>query len=247
MLTAAVSGDLRALVVGGVEIDDLADPALARHALDRVDFLVSLEVRKSAVTELADVVLPVATIEERPGAFVNWEGRLRPFSAVVSSSALTDVRVLAGIAEELDRPLGFRASEQARTEMIELGPWDGDRPPFRPTAVRETASAAGGSAVLSTWRLLIDDSRAVDNEPHLQATARIPAAVISAATRDRLGLAAASRVVLSSDAAAVSLPWIVGDIADDVVWAPTNSAGVNLHRDLRASAGSVVRLEAGVA
>ncbi len=247
MLTAAASGDLHALVVGGVEVDDLPDPALARQALDRVDFLVSLEVRASAVTERADVILPVATIEERPGAFVNWEGRLRPFSAVVSSAALTDVRVLAGISEEMDRPLGFRASEQARAEMIELGPWDGDRPPFRATAAGDTAAAATGSAILSTWRLLIDDSRAVDNEPHLQATARIPAAVISAATRDRLGLVAGSRVVLSTDAAAVSLPWIVGDIADDVVWAPTNSAGANLHRDLRAGAGSVVRLERGVA
>ncbi|MBA2715976.1 MAG: NADH-quinone oxidoreductase subunit G, partial [Propionibacteriales bacterium] len=247
MLTAAASGDLHALVVGGVEVDDLPDPALARRALDRVDFLVSLEVRESAVTQQADVVLPVATIEERPGAFVNWEGRLRPFSAVVSSAALTDVRVLAGISEEMDRPLGFRASEQARAEMIELGPWDGDRPPFRATAASDTVAAVAGSAILSTWRLLIDDSRAVDNEPHLQATARISAAVISTATRDRLGLVAGSRVVLSTDAAAVSLPWIVGDIADDVVWAPTNSAGANLHRDLRAGAGSVVRLERGVA
>ncbi|HEU0128708.1 MAG TPA: hypothetical protein VFQ48_08910, partial [Pseudonocardiaceae bacterium] len=76
-------------------------------------------------------------------------------------------------------------------------------------------------------------------------TARTPAAVISAATRDRLGLVAGGRVVLSTDSAAVSLPWMVGDIADDVVWAPTNSAGVNLHRDLRATAGAVVHLRPG--
>ena len=247
MLAAAATGDLRALVVGGVEVDDLADPALALEALHRVDFLVSLEVRKSAVTELADVVLPVATPEEKAGAFVNWEGRLRPFPAVINSSALTDIRVLAGISEELDNPLGFRTSEQARAEMIELGPWDGERPRFQPREAGEGSSPAAGSAVLSTWRLLIDDSRAVDNEPHLQATARIPAAVISAATRDRLGLAAGSRVVLRTDAGRVSLPWLVGDIADDVVWAPTNSGGANLHRDLRVGAGSVVHLDGGVA
>ena len=245
MLAAAASGDLRALVVGGVEIDDLTDPALAVQALDRVDFLVSLEVRTSAVTERADVILPVATAEEKSGAFVNWEGRVRPFPAVIHSSALTDVRVLAGIAEELGRPLGFRTGEQARAELVELGPWDGDPAPFQPTVAGHSRRVGDDTAVLSTWRLLIDDSRAVDNEPHLQATARTAAAVISAATRDRLGLVAGGRVVLSTGSAAVSLPWIVGDIADDVVWAPTNSAGVNLHRDLRATAGAVVHLHAG--
>ena len=66
-----------ALVVGGVEPDDLPDPAAARAALDAVGFLVSLEVRASAVTERADVVLPVAPVAEKPGTFVNWEGRPR--------------------------------------------------------------------------------------------------------------------------------------------------------------------------
>ena len=42
----------------GVDPADLADPALAERALDEVGFLVSLEVRHSAVTERADVVLP---------------------------------------------------------------------------------------------------------------------------------------------------------------------------------------------
>ena len=81
-------GDLSALVVGGVEVDDLPDPALGPHALGRGRFLVSLEVRESDVTELADVVLPVAPIAERAGTFVNWEGRVRPFERVLASQAL---------------------------------------------------------------------------------------------------------------------------------------------------------------
>ena len=101
ILAAAAAGDIKALVVGGVEVDDLADPAAALAALDAVDFLVSLEVRASAVTERADVILPVAPMAERSGSFVNWEGRLRPFDKVLTSSALNDIRVLAGISEEL--------------------------------------------------------------------------------------------------------------------------------------------------
>ncbi len=245
ILAAAAGGTLRALVVGGVEVGDLTDPVQAVQGLDAVPFLVSLEVRESAVTQRADVVLPVATVAEKSGAFVNWEGRVRSFDAVLDSSALTDVRVLAGIAEELDRPLGFRTSEQARTEMMELGPWDGTPALFAPVAAPAPQSVPSGAAVLASWRLLIDDSRSVDNEPHLQATARIPAAVISPATRDRLRLLAGSEVVLSTGVASVGLPWIVGDIADDVIWAPANSAGVNLRRDLRAGAGAVLHVQAG--
>jgi NADH-quinone oxidoreductase subunit G len=245
ILEAASDGELQALVVGGVETDDLADPALAVRALYAVPFLISLEVRESAVTQRADVVFPVATVAEKAGAFVNWEGRVRSFGAVLDSSALSDVRVLAGIAEELDRPLGFRAGEQARTEMLELGPWDGAPAPFTPTTPEAPRQMPAGAAVLSTWRLLIDDSRGVDNEPHLQATARTPAAVISAATRDRLGLLSGSTIEISTQSGAISLPWIVGDIADDCVWAPAQSAGTNLRRDLRARAGSFVRLQDG--
>jgi NADH-quinone oxidoreductase subunit G len=245
ILTAAASGALRALVVGAVEVDDLTDPALALRALDAVPFLVSLEVRESAVTSRADVVLPVATMAEKSGAFVNWEGRVRSFERVLDSSALSDVRVLAGIADELDRPLGVRTTDSARTEMMELGPWDGPRPSFSPSLPQAAPRTEAGTAVLSTWRLLLDDSRSIDNEPHLQATARIPSAVISLGTRDRLGLGSGSKVVLTTETGSVTLPWIVGDVADDVVWAPAQSAGVNLRRDLRAWAGSVVQVHGG--
>ena len=67
IVAAAGAGELKALVVGGVEVDDLASPGDAVNALDTVGFLVSLEVRRSAITERADVVLPVAPITERGG------------------------------------------------------------------------------------------------------------------------------------------------------------------------------------
>ena len=64
ILAAAAGGELRALVVAGVDTDDLADPALAERALSTVEFLVSLEVRASRVTQRASVVLPVAPVME---------------------------------------------------------------------------------------------------------------------------------------------------------------------------------------
>lgn len=62
-------------VVAGLEPVDFADAAAVRAGLDQVGFLVSLESRASEVTERADVVLPVALIEERSGTFWNWEHR----------------------------------------------------------------------------------------------------------------------------------------------------------------------------
>jgi NADH-quinone oxidoreductase subunit G len=247
ILAAAAAGEIKALVVGGVEVDDLAHPGDAINALDAVGFLVSLEVRRSAVTERADVVLPVAPITERAGTFVNWEGRLRPFAKVLESSALSDLRVLSGIADEMGRPLGFEQRSEAYAEMTEIGPWDGERPAMPAVARQSSTSPGAGEFVLSTWRMLIDDSRGADGEPYLLATGRQPVAVLSAAALARLGVAEGDSVAVSTAAGSVTLPTAVGDIADDVVWLPANSDGVSVIRDLRAFAGSLVSVEGGAA
>jgi NADH-quinone oxidoreductase subunit G len=253
IVAAAESGDLEALVVGGVQVEDLDNPAAAVRALDAVGFLVSLEVRSSAVTARADVVLPVAPMAERAGAFVNWEGRVRPFGRVLDSNALTDIRVLAGVAEELDTPLGFRTTEQVAAEMRELGPWDGDRPTFpdlsesdRPTARSDSDTSRGeGEFVLSTWRMLIDDSLGIAGEPHLAATGRRPVAVISPTAAERLGVSEGDPVKVSTERGSVTVPVAMGDIADDCVWLPANSPGANLRHHLGVGAGSTVRVRGG--
>ncbi len=245
ILHAAAEGDIKALVMGAVDIDDLPDRALAVTALEAADFVVSLEVRESEVTRRADVVLPVGAVSERSGTFVNWEGRLRPFAQVLESSALTDVRVLAGIAEELGSGLGFRSVEQAWSEMAEVGPWDGDWTTFEPVPAAAAAAPGKGEFVLSTWRTLIDSSRAVDGEPYLQATGKTAVAVVSTAALDRLGVRTGDVVTVSTDRGSVELPVTTGDLADDVIWVPTSSNGVYVHQALGSGAGSVVRVEGG--
>ena len=133
IVAALAKGDLGGLVVGGVDPDDTADPAAFRAALDAAGFVVSLELRATDVTAVADVVLPVAPMTDKAGTFVTWDGRAREFGAVFTNPAsLPDLRVLAGIADELarsaGRPLGFRTVAEVRAEMQSLGPWDGARP-----------------------------------------------------------------------------------------------------------------------
>ena len=243
ILAAAASGDLDALLVGGVEPADLADPHAALPAIGAAGFVVSLELRESAVTALADVVFPVAPVAEKSGSFLDWEGRLRPFDAALTSNATPDLRVLAALADELRVDLGMRTAAEARDEMLRLGVWDGVRPPMPGLPAPAAPRAEHGEAVLAGWRMLLDNGRLQDGEPYLAGTARPPVARLSAATAIDIG--APDTVTVSTSRGSVTLPLEIVDMADGVVWLPVNSPGSVVHRDLGVGPGAVVRIEAG--
>jgi NADH-quinone oxidoreductase subunit G len=252
MLVAAAAGELNALVVAGVEPTDLADPHGAHSALATVPFLVSLEIRAGEVTELADVVFPVAPVAEKAGSFVDWEGRTRRFDNILrTTGVLPDLRVLAGIAEEMAGPgrgtIGFRTVEDARAELGELGPWDGERPAKPTTPASPAPEADDGHAVLATWRHLIDDGRMQDGEPYYKATGPMAVARMSPGTAAAAGLRDGDNVTLATDRGRVTLPLVVTDMPDGIVWAPQNSNGISLNRDLGALSGDVVRMQGGTA
>jgi NADH-quinone oxidoreductase subunit G len=241
----ASAGSLQALVVAGVEIDDLPDPAAALAALEAAPFVVSFEVRNSQVIEHADVVFPVVPPAEKDGTFVNWEGRERPFPVVLKvPTAMPDVRALAALAQEMDSPLGFSTPVGAKKEFDELGRWDGDRAQ-EPTYQAGPSLGAFDSTRLATWRMLIDDSRANDGEPHLTATARTPVARISLTTAHRVGVADGDELVISTDAGSIRLPVVITPMTDNVVWLPTNSADSHVRRSLHADHGSIVTIAGG--
>ncbi len=247
IIAAAADGSLGALVVGGVDPVDLPDPTTARTALEAVPFLVSLEVRASEVSRRADVVLPVAPAAEKSGTFVDWEGRERPFAAVLDAGgALPDVRILAGIAEEMGPGLGFRTVEQAGAELLEIGQWDGDRSAQpsveHPDSVPDQSPAAGPQLVLDSWKQLVDDGRMVDGDPHLRATGRGAVARLGAATLQRLGVAPGESVTLRTAKGTVQLPVEAADLPDGVVWAPQHSGGTALRSMLGVESGQVVEV-----
>jgi len=247
ILAAAASGTLKALLVGGVEIDDLPDPVAARAGLDAAEFVVSLEVRHSDVTAVADVVLPIAPVVEKPGTFVNWEGRVRTFDAVLHEpSSLTDIRVLAGIAEEMGTPLGFRTVSGARQSMTEIGPWDGARAAAPTMEAKAPARVKKRQVVLDSWRLLVDDARGQDGQEQFRATARPAVLRASEATLEAAGVDPGGPATLSTDTGSATFLTQVADLPDGVVWAPANS-GVNLRAALGAGFGDRVTLSGGTA
>jgi len=246
ILAAAAAGDLDGLVVGGVEPDDLGDPAAALAALDAVGFLVSLEVRASAVTERADVVLPVASAEEKAGTFLSWEGRPRSFDTVLRDAlTISDVRALSLLADEMGHPIGLPHPAAAAAELVELGPWSGARTAPPEWAVGGAAVPEAGEAVLATWRLLLDEGRLQDGEPYLAGTRHPSVARLSSGTAAEVGVADGDLLTVATDRGSVTLPLAVTAMPDRVVWLPTNSPGSGLRRTLAADAGSIVRLSPG--
>lgn len=246
IVAAAAEGRRGALLVGGVDPYDLADPETMLRALDATPFVVSLEQRPSAVTDRADVVFPVATVTEKSGTFVDWEGRGRPFDTVLKSAGrLSDLRVLDALAGEMDVHLGLPGPEAARRELTELGGYRGERPEAPDVAQELPPHPEQGEALLATWRLLLDRGRLQDGEPFLAGTAKPAIARLSPATAAEIG--ATDAVAVSAARGEVTLPLeITPDMPDRVVWLPTNSAGCALHRDLGAAAGGIVKIASGV-
>ncbi|HEY9523768.1 MAG TPA: NADH-quinone oxidoreductase subunit G, partial [Thermopolyspora sp.] len=118
ILAAVVGERIDALLVGGVDPYDLPDPNAALAALENSQFVVSLEQRVSAVTDRADVVLPVAAVAEKNGTFVDWEGRGRAFEAAIPQpGGMSDLRVIAAIADRMDIHLGLPDAAAARREL----------------------------------------------------------------------------------------------------------------------------------
>ncbi len=251
ILAAAQRGELAALVVAGLEPKDFADAAATREALESAGFVISLENRLSEVTERADVVFPVALIEEHAGTFLNWEHRPGTVNTVIkqANAPMTDLRVLAALADALGKPLGVRTVRAAAEELAELGIWDGDRTipePVEGSAAAVKAKPSKTTGVkLATWRQMLDGGRAMDGEEALAATAKPSVARVSPATAAAAGLTGAVEVNVITGRGSFALPLeVADDMVDGTVWVPTNSPGVSLG-EYAVLAGDTVALDRG--
>ena len=246
ILEATRAGDIAGLLIGGVDPYDLPDPALAIEAMKASKFVVSLEILPSAATEWADVVLPVAPVVEKSGTFISWEGRRRPFDLTIhSTGALSDGRVLHQLAAELDINLGLVTAEQAIAEIDRLGSAEHRPNPASGAIAALPPTPPQGTAILASWRRLVDSGTLQVEEKHLQGTARPSIVRLSPATAAEIGAAQDDIVTVSTVHGSVSLPLEVTDMPDRVVWVPMNSPGSHLRRELQVAVGSAVRISAG--
>jgi NADH-quinone oxidoreductase subunit G len=204
--------------------------------------VVSLELRDSAVTQLADVVFPVAPVVEKAGSFTNWEGRIRSFEAALPTNAIPDLRVLNFLADEMGVDLALPTALAAGEELARLGLWAGPRPHPPQVAPPAPPRPGAGQAVLASWRMLLDAGRLQDGEPYLAGTARTPVARLSAATATEIGAAEGDPITVRTDRGEITLPLAVTEMTDRVVWLPLNSPGSAVHGQLGVTAGAVVSI-----
>jgi NADH-quinone oxidoreductase subunit G len=241
IIAAASSGELGGLLVGGIDPADLVGSGDMLDALAR-SFVVSLELRESAVTDFADVILPVAAHQEKAGTFVNWEGRVRSFEAALTTNAMSDHRVVDLLADEMGESLGVRTLSATRADMRTLGPWIGGRAAVPTVQGVKTQSLNSGQAILATWHHLLDSGRMQDGEPFLAGTAPKARALLSTKTAASIGLAEGDTVRVSAALGTITVPVTIRDMADDVIWLPTNSEGSAVRSTLGVDSGTAVSL-----
>ena len=137
--------------------------------------------------------------------------------------------------------LGFRTTAQARAELDELGSWEGDRIEAPDYPAGELAESASSTALLATWRMALDESRALDGEPYLQATARAAEARMSPSTAAEAGIT--SVAMISNDRGSITVPAVLdSEMIDGVVWLPSRAPGLGIPQHLAASAGDLVTI-----
>ncbi|MCW8216506.1 MULTISPECIES: NADH-quinone oxidoreductase subunit G [Streptomyces] len=253
IVEAAATGELAALLVAGVDPEDLPDPARALRALDEVGFLVSLELRPGAVTERADVVLPVAAVAEKAGTFLNWEGRARMFEAALKPEQLprtlcpSDARVLHMLADALDVHLALPDLRAARRELDRLAGWQGSRAEDPRESSRPLPRPGDGEAVLAGHRMLLDRGRLQEGDEALAGTRHAAVARLSAATAAETGVKDGDLLAVTGPAGTTELPLVVTEMPDRVVWVPLDSVGRGVPADTGAQPGGLVRIHPAAA
>jgi NADH-quinone oxidoreductase subunit G len=241
ILLALSVKNLDAIVIGGVDPLDISNAALSQLLNS---FVVSLEITHSAVTAVADVVLPVAAVIEKSGSFQDWQGSARAFDkAIADSLSRSDVRILSMLADEMGTPINLPTVAATAREISALGKWDGSAVKFESVAsVKDPTS--GDKLNLSSWRLLLDLGTLQDGEANLAGTARKASAHISNSRASKLGVKVGDLISISTDFGSIELPVEISEMSENDIWVPRNSIGSQVIASLGFVSGQVTVVKA---
>jgi formate dehydrogenase alpha subunit len=126
MISAMLDGRLKALYVIG-ENPKLSDPDWnhLQHALNRLDLLIVQELFLSETAQIADVVLPAASVAEKDGTFTNSERRCSRIQKAIEpvGNALADWQIICKLSTAMGYPMDYPGGpEQIFDEMAALTP-----------------------------------------------------------------------------------------------------------------------------
>ncbi|MGB9128300.1 MAG: NADH-quinone oxidoreductase subunit NuoG [Thiobacillus sp.] len=204
---------LRAYLLLGVEAElDTHDPVTAMASLDAAEFVVMMSPYKGKSLDYADVLLPIAPWTETSGTFINTEGRVQSFSAVVKP--LGETRPAWKVLRVLGNLLGLSGFDHNDSKDV-LRDALGDTPTgnvqgFLSNEVSGVAPAQP-QAIAGLERVaevpIYQTDAVVRRSPSLQMTqdAALPVARMHSKLIAKLGLTENGRVSVRQTASALTL------------------------------------------
>jgi NADH-quinone oxidoreductase subunit G len=202
---------------------DCANPQQALAALKGADLVVALTPFKTRAVDYAHVILPIAPFTETSGTFINTEGRVQSFNAVVKP--LGETRPAWKVLRVLGNLLGLAGFEQESSEAVRAEVLGG-----KPASVGDRLSNRADGIALDLAASAPALQRVADvpihfadplarRAPSLQKTrdAAPPAARMNAATLAQLGLAHGLQVKVSLGGTAILSAQLDAGVPDGCV------------------------------
>ncbi|MHB1143910.1 MAG: NADH-quinone oxidoreductase subunit NuoG [Thiobacillus sp.] len=214
---------LSAYLLLGVEAElDTHDPVSAMASINAADFVVVMSPYKGKSLDYADVLLPIAPWTETSGTFINTEGRVQSFAAVVKP--LGETRPAWKVLRVLGNLLGLAGFDHNDTKDV-LRDALGDTPTgnvqgFLGNEVSGVTPAVP-QAIEGLERVaevpIYQTDAVVRRSPSLQMTqdAALPVARMHSRLIAKLGLMENGRVSVRQTASALTLKVLRDDLLPD--------------------------------
>ena len=192
---------------------DSHDPQQAMSAMMTADMVVVMSAFKHLALDYADVMLPIAPFTETSGTFINTEGRVQSFNAVVKPQGETRPawKVLRVLGNLLHLPgFEFNSTEEVRSELLAGG--EAVFSNALKQAVLADISVKAHGIERTIERIgevpIYQSDAIVRRAPALQAAkdAQAPRAWANAGLMQRLGLNEGDMILLKQGAGQTQLP-----------------------------------------
>jgi len=181
---------------------DCAAPLLAAQALSAAEMVVAMTPFMTRATEYADVILPVSPFTETSGTFINTEGRVQSFHAVVKP--LDDTRPAWKVLRVMGNLLGLAGFDYESSEEVRKAVLGGENASVSNSLSNDVAGVSFSVPAVGAQIERVADvpihfaDPVVRRAPSLQRTrdAAEPMARMNSVMLTRLGLEAGAKVVV---------------------------------------------------